>query len=67
VSRTVATVEEALAMVEHDALFDQGCGAVDTALLGAVRLTPGARLWTQDKARQALAQGLGIAHLPMTH
>lgn len=64
---TVATVEETLAMVENEALFDRGCGAVDMALLAAVRLTPGALLWTQDKALQALAQGLGIAHLPMAH
>lgn len=64
---TVATVEETLAMVEHEALFDQGCGAVDMALLAAVRLTPGARLWTQDKALHALAQGLGVAHAPMKH
>ena len=64
---TVATVDETLAMVEREALFDQGCGAVDMALLAAVRLTPGARLWTQDKALQALAARLGLAHAPLRH
>ena len=63
----VATVDETLAMIEQQALFDTGCGAVDMALLAAVQLTPGARLWTQDKALLALAQRLGVAHTPLPH
>ena len=63
----VATVDETLAMIEQQALFDSGCGAIDMALLAAVQLTPGARLWTQDKALLALAQRLGVAHAPFPH
>ena len=63
----VATVDETLAMIEQQALFDSGCGALDMALLAAVQLTSGARLWTQDKALLALAQRLGVAHAPFPH
>lgn len=60
---SVASTDEVLRMVDTLDLFDQGCGAVGMALLAAVQLTPGARLWTHDKALHALALRLGIAHV----
>lgn len=60
---SVASTDEVLRMVDTLALFDQGCGALDMALLAATRLTPGAQLWTMDKALHALALRLNIAYL----
>ncbi len=45
----VATDEEALHFIDSNALFGVGIGYVDVHLLAALRLTPGARLWTNDK------------------
>ncbi len=64
---TQASLDETLALVEGERLFDAGCGAVDMALLAAVRLTPGALLWTLDKPLQALARRLGVAHAAAPH
>ncbi|GAA4480022.1 type II toxin-antitoxin system VapC family toxin [Microbacterium panaciterrae] len=36
-------------LVEHHLLWGRGLSAVDVHLLGAVRVTTGARLWTRDK------------------
>lgn len=63
----VATIDETLAMVERERLYDAGCGAVDVALLASVRLTAGARLWTLDKKLHALALRLQVAYADTLH
>ena len=57
----VATPQETLAFIEHERLYDSGCGAVDVALLASTLLTPQARLWTMDRNLQALALRLNVA------
>jgi len=56
----VATTDEVLAFIERERIADSGCGAIDAALLASVLLTPGARLWTADKALEAVARRLGV-------
>ena len=63
----VATIDETLAMVERERLYDAGCGAVDIALLASVRLTAGARLWTFDKRLNAQALQLQVAYADTLH
>jgi len=58
---TVATDDEALHFIDSNALFGRGIGYVDVHLLAAVRLTPGTRLWTNDKRLHAVAAVLGLA------
>jgi hypothetical protein len=57
----VATDEEVLKFVDRQALFGRGVGYVDVHLLAAVRLTPGAALWTNDRRLHAVADELGLA------
>jgi predicted nucleic acid-binding protein len=57
----VATTDEVLSLIETERLYDNGCGAVDIALLASVLLTPNARLWTADRDLEALAARLGVA------
>lgn len=56
----VAADTEVLHLVEREALFGRGIGYVDAHLLAAVRLTPGARLWTRDRRLRAAAEALGV-------
>jgi predicted nucleic acid-binding protein len=63
----VATIDEALSLVEDKRLYDSGCGAVDMALLASVLLTPEARLWTTDRSLYALANRLRVAFDPARH
>lgn len=56
-----ANTSELLAFIEREALYGQGCGMVDIALLAATQLTPGARLWTLDKRLAALTARLDVA------
>jgi predicted nucleic acid-binding protein len=63
----IATIVEALALVEKERLYDSGCGAIDVMLLASVLLTPDARLWTADKSLDALALRLGVACKPSGH
>jgi predicted nucleic acid-binding protein len=56
----VASTDEVLALIEREHIANSGCGAIDAALLASVLLTPGARLWTAEKALSALAQRLGV-------
>ncbi len=58
---TVATDDEVLDLIGRDRLFGQGIGYVDAHLLAAVRLTPGARLWTRDKRLRTAAEDIEIA------
>lgn len=57
---TVATDAEVLAMIEGEALHGVGIGYVDSQLLGAARLTPGARLWTRERRLATVARRLGL-------
>jgi hypothetical protein len=56
----VANTDETLALIEREQLQDLGCGAIDLLLLGSVRLTSDAVLWTLDKDLRALAAGFDI-------
>jgi predicted nucleic acid-binding protein len=60
-SATVSNTEETLALIERERLQDSGCGAVDLLLLGSVRLTTDAVLWTLDRNLEALAARLEIS------
>lgn len=57
----VATDAEVRSLIERAGLFGLGIGYVDAHLLAAVRLTPGARLWTRDKRFAQTAARLNIA------
>lgn len=57
---SVATDAEVLGFIEKHALFGLGIGYIDTHLLAAVRLTPGARLWTRDTRLHDVALRLGL-------
>jgi predicted nucleic acid-binding protein len=48
-------------VIERETFFGRGVGYIDVHLLAAVRLTAGARLWTNDKRLCAVAEGLGLA------
>lgn len=54
----VLTDSELLELVGGNKLWGQGLSMVDAALLGAVKLVPGAKLWTRDKRLAAAAGGL---------
>jgi predicted nucleic acid-binding protein len=57
----VAENELVLDLIERSALFGRGIGYVDAHLLAAVRLTPEAKLWTDDRRLQTVAAELGLA------
>ncbi|MFZ2973540.1 MAG: type II toxin-antitoxin system VapC family toxin [Ferribacterium limneticum] len=56
----VATEGEVLSFIEQNALYGIGIGYIDAHLLAAVRLSPGATLWTRDKRLLAAATSLGL-------
>lgn len=60
-SVTVATDDEVLGFIDAAALAGSGVGYLDAHLLAAVRLTPGASLWTRDRKLKAAAGSLGLA------
>jgi predicted nucleic acid-binding protein len=60
----MATDREALHFIDRHALCGRGIGYVDVHLLAAVRLTPGAKLWTSDKRLHATAVHLDAAMAP---
>ena len=57
---TIASDEEVLHFIGHHALFGTGIGYIDAHLLAAVRLSPGALLWTRDKRLLAESVRLGL-------
>jgi hypothetical protein len=63
----VATVDETLALIERERLYDTGCGAVDAMLLASTLLTSAALLWTDDRKLHAQALRLGVAFGPARH
>ena len=56
---TVATHDEALAMIEQHKLMGRGVGFVDVHLLASARLS-NASLWTRDLRLAAMAAEFGI-------
>lgn len=56
----VATHDEAMLLINQNALAGTGIGYVDAHLLAAVRLTQGAALWTRDRRLGAVAGRLGV-------
>ncbi len=58
---TVATDQEVLRLIETQSLFGLGVGYVDAHLLAAVRLTPGARLWTRDRRLGEASERLSLS------
>lgn len=61
---TVANDQEVQAMIGRQQLYGRGIGYIDAHLLAAVRLTPGAALWTRDKRLHDVAITLGMAAQP---
>lgn len=61
---TVAEDGEVLRFISDHALFGLGIGHVDVHLLAAVRLTPGANLWTRDRRLLSVAQKLKLSSKP---
>jgi len=57
----VATHEEVFRFIAENALYGLGIGYVDAHLLAAVRLTPGAALWTRDKRLLAASKRVDLA------
>ncbi len=57
---TVARDDEVLRLIEQEVLRGVGIGWVDAQLLAATRITPDARLWTNDKRLSAVARQLGL-------
>lgn len=65
---SVATDAEVLHFIERHALPGREIGYIDAHLLAAVKLTPGAELWTSDKRLNGVAVQLGLATtLPRSH
>lgn len=58
---SIARDDEVLMFVEQNSLYGSGIGYIDTHLMTAVRLTPGATLWTRDKRLLVAAEKLGMA------
>lgn len=53
--------DETEALIISESLDGRGVGYVDTVILTAVRLQPGARLWTQDRKLRAVAAEMSVA------
>lgn len=62
----IASDEEVLHFIESHELFGTGIGYIDAHLLAAVRLSPGALLWTRDKRLLAESVRLGLC-VNLTH
>ena len=57
----VGTDDEVFRFIAQNALYGIGIGYIDAHLLAAVRLAPGAALWTRDKHLLAASTRLGLA------
>lgn len=53
--------EETEKLIVRQSLDGRGVGYVDAVLLAAVRLWPGARLWTLDRKLRSVAKDMSIA------
>jgi len=63
----VATDDEVMQFIEHQALYGKGIGYVDVHLLASVALTGSTRLWTRDQKLRQAAAALGCAHPEPAH
>lgn len=61
---TVANDREVLELIDRNKLYGTGIGYIDAHLLAAVRLTPGAKLWTRDKRLSRAAEAFDLAYTP---
>jgi predicted nucleic acid-binding protein len=59
---TTATDAEVMGFIDQTALAGGGIGYIDAHLLAAVRLTPGAQLWTRDKSLLATSVWLSLSY-----
>lgn len=59
-----ATHDETMIFIDRHKLANTGLGYVDAHLLAAAALTPGAALWSRDKALKAAALRCGVAPNP---
>ena len=57
----LASDDEVMMLIEREQLYGLGIGFVDAHLLAAVRLTPGAMLWTRDRRLRQAATRLGLS------
>lgn len=57
----IATEGEVLRFIQQNTLYGMGIGYIDAHLLAAVRLSPGATLWTRDKRLLVAGTSLGLA------
>lgn len=55
---------EVFDLISAVSLGGSGIGFVDAQLIASARLTPDARIWTNDKRLSAVCDRLGIAHHP---
>ena len=55
-----ASHAEVLLLIERHGLDGLGLGYIDVQLLASVLITPGARLWTRDRALDQVARNLGV-------
>lgn len=60
-SAPVASVDEALGLIERRSLMGRGVGWVDVQLLASALLA-GIRVWTLDRRLAAVAAELGVEH-----
>ncbi|MGJ3508351.1 type II toxin-antitoxin system VapC family toxin [Enemella sp. A6] len=55
--------DEFMTLTEQRTLWGRGLSTVDVHLLGAVAITPGARLWTRDKRLRQACLDCGVSLL----
>lgn len=53
--------DELIAFIEGQTLYGRGIGVLDAHLLAAVRIAPGALLWTADRNLAAVAAEMGLS------
>ena len=58
----IASVSEAVRLLEGQQLYGRGLGLIDILLLASTLITPGASLLTLDKRLDGAARGLGVAY-----
>lgn len=57
----LASDDAVLSLVVRERLFGTGMSYVDAHLLASTLITPGASLWTYDRALRTAAERLGVA------
>lgn len=61
---SVARDYEVRKLISRHQLHGRGIGYIAAHLLAAVRLTPGATLWTRDRRLKAVAEDLNVGAMP---